>query len=76
MIEMIVAATFAQVEAAPHESVSAPALVAGAYGFIWLAAMLYLGLLWRRSRRIADDLQALERRIQGEARAAGESRGG
>ena len=36
-------------------------LVAGAYAFIWLAVLVYVGLLWRRLGAVQKDLDALKR---------------
>jgi hypothetical protein len=48
-------------EVPPEEQVPAQPLVAGAYAFIWLAVLVYVGLLWRRLGAVQRDLDALKR---------------
>jgi hypothetical protein len=33
-----------------------------AYGFIWVAAMLYLWTIWRRLAKVEDEIRMLQRR--------------
>jgi CcmD family protein len=40
---------------------AAPLLIA-AYAFVWIAACFYLWTIWRRLRKVEDEMQALERR--------------
>ena len=48
-------------EVPPEEQIPAQPLVAGAYAFIWLAVLVYVGLLWRRLAAVQKDLDALRR---------------
>lgn len=48
----------------PEEQLPAAPLVAGAYAFIWLAMLVYVGLLWRRLGAVQKDLDALKRTHQ------------
>ena len=47
-------------EVPPEEQIPAKPLVAGAYAFIWLAMLVYVGLLWRRLAAVQKDLDALK----------------
>ena len=47
-------------EVPPEEQIPAQPLVAGAYAFIWLAVLVYVGLLWRRLAAVQKDLDALK----------------
>ncbi|HEY2905280.1 MAG TPA: hypothetical protein VGJ29_05220 [Vicinamibacterales bacterium] len=40
---------------------AAPLLIA-AYAFVWIAACFYLWTIWRRLRKVEDEMLALERR--------------
>lgn len=51
--------------AAARETVPAAPLVAGAYGFIWVAVLVFVGSVAVRTRRLEGDIAALERRLQG-----------
>ncbi len=46
-----------------QEELKAPPLVVAAYLFIWLGTFVYLLLLWRRQRRIAEEVADLEARL-------------
>ena len=48
-------------EIPPEEQIPAKPLVAAAYGFIWLAMLVYVGLLWRRLGVVQKDIDALKR---------------
>lgn len=48
-------------EVPPEEQIPAQPLVAGAYAFIWVAVLVYVGLLWRRLVAVQKDLDALKR---------------
>lgn len=48
----------------PDEQLPAAPLVAGAYAFIWVAMLVYVGLLWRRLGVVQKDLDALKRTHQ------------
>jgi CcmD family protein len=49
--------------AAVQESIPAASLVGAAYGFIWLAVLVFLWLLFRRSAKTERELAELRRRI-------------
>lgn len=54
---------------------SAPLFVVLAYGAIWLGVIGFVLLIWRRQRRIDQDLAALQQRlVQGAARPAADVR--
>ncbi len=42
-----------------QEHLSAANLVFAAYGFVWVALLVYVLLLWRRISRVEQELQAL-----------------
>lgn len=48
-------------EIPPEEQIPAKPLVAGAYAFIWVAVLVYVGLLWRRLGVVQKDIDALKR---------------
>jgi hypothetical protein len=48
-------------EVPPEEQIPAKPLVAGAYAFIWLAVLVYVGLLWRRLAVVQKDIDTLKR---------------
>jgi hypothetical protein len=45
----------------PDEQLPAAPLVAAAYAFIWVAVIVYVGMLWRRLGAVQKDLDALRR---------------
>jgi hypothetical protein len=45
------------------EQVPAGQLVLAAYGFVWLALMVYLWSVWQRVGKVQRDLEALDRRL-------------
>jgi hypothetical protein len=47
----------------PAEQLPAAPMVIGAYAFIWVVVLAYVGLLWRRLGAVQKDLDALARRI-------------
>ena len=47
------------------ESVPAKPLVAAAYGFIWLAVLVYVGTVAVRARRLEQEVAALRARLDG-----------
>lgn len=49
--------------AAAKENVPAAPLVATAYGFIWLAVLVYVGTVAARTTRLTGEVTALRRRI-------------
>jgi CcmD family protein len=53
---------------------AAPLLIA-AYAFVWIAACFYLWTIWRRLRKVEDEMHALERRT-GASGSSGASRPG
>jgi hypothetical protein len=59
--------------AAPEATLSAPMLVEVAYSAIWIAVTIYLVGLWRRSQRLAGEMEELRRRLDGHARASGKA---
>ncbi len=44
----------------PAEQLPAAPLVLAAYAFIWVAVLVYVGLLWRRLGAVQKDLDALK----------------
>jgi hypothetical protein len=49
--------------AAPPDTLTAPTLVKAAYSLIWLAVVVFLVSLWRRQRRLGDEVAALRARL-------------
>ena len=49
-------------EVPPSEQLPGGALVVVAYGFIWVATMVYIWMLWRRLSKVEGEMQTLERR--------------
>jgi CcmD family protein len=41
--------------------------VAGAYGFIWMAFMVYVVLLSRRTRKVHEEIEELRRKLERKA---------
>jgi hypothetical protein len=39
-----------------------------AYGFVWIAAMIYIWTIWRRLGKVEDEMRALQRRSRSETR--------
>lgn len=52
------------------ETQSGHALVAEAYGVIWLAFMVFIGLAWRRTRALEQKVEGLEQALAKASRAA------
>lgn len=46
----------------PEDQLPAAPLLITAYAFVWLAAMFYVWTVWRRLRKVEDDMHALEQR--------------
>ena len=46
----------------PTEQLPGGVFVVVAYGFIWVAAMLYLWSIWKRLGKVEEEMRALERR--------------
>ena len=67
-VALVLQAPAGQNEFVPASSVprtdqlqAAPLLIA-AYAFVWIAACFYLWTIWRRLRKVEDEMLALERR--------------
>jgi CcmD family protein len=57
---------FEPVSAAPKvETLPAGTMLVTAYTFVWVALVVYVFTLWRRSQKLEQDLADLERRAQG-----------
>jgi hypothetical protein len=39
-----------------------------AYGFVWIAAMIYIWTIWRRLGKVEEEMRALQRRSRSESR--------
>ncbi len=50
--------------AAPPDTLPAPAMVKIAYSLIWFAVVVFLVSLWRRHRRLGDEVEALRARVE------------
>lgn len=48
----------------PTEQLPGGVFVVIAYGFIWLAAMVYIGSIWRRLGRVEDEMNTLRQRAE------------
>jgi len=46
----------------PSEQLPGGAFVVVAYSFIWVGTMVYVWFLWRRLRKVEDEMRALQRR--------------
>jgi CcmD family protein len=62
--------------AATQPSISAPALVGAAYGFIWLAVLVFLITIWRRGRETEREIDELRRKLDAAGAAARAGGGG
>jgi len=51
-------------EVPPSEQLPGGALVVVAYGFIWIATMVYIWFLWRRLSKVENEMQTLQRRTE------------
>lgn len=47
----------------PGESIPAARLVAGAYGFIFVAVVVWVATVARRARRLEDEVDALKKKL-------------
>jgi CcmD family protein len=52
----------------PGEQLPGGVFVVVAYGFIWVATMVYLWSVWRRLQKVESEMQAIERRRGSPAR--------
>jgi hypothetical protein len=52
----------------PGDQLPAAPLLVAAYAFVWLAAMFFMWTVWRRLRKVEDDMRALEQRRTGRGR--------
>ena len=59
-----VAQEFVKVEDGAREQLPATPFVGAAYGFIWLALLLYLLVVARGLARVQNDLRELRRRLE------------
>ncbi len=50
------------------ESIPASRLVAGAYGFIFAAVVVYVASVALRARRVEDELEELKRKLEAKGR--------
>jgi hypothetical protein len=48
----------------PSEQLPGGVFVVIAYGFIWIAAMAYLGSIWRRLGRVQNEIETLRQRAE------------
>jgi CcmD family protein len=57
---------FVPVSALPTQAEQLPAapLVMAAYGFVWVAVLVYVWSLWKRMTRLERELADLQRRVQ------------
>jgi CcmD family protein len=65
---------FQKVEGAPRAEMAASPFVASAYGFIWLAVLVYVFVVARGLARVDRELRDLEQKVQrsGVGSAAGQ----
>lgn len=54
-------------EVPPSEQLPGGALVVVAYSFIWIVTMVYIWFLWRRLRKVEDEMRTLHRRSEAES---------
>jgi CcmD family protein len=50
-------------ELATREVLPATPLVFYAYGFVWVALMAYVWMIWRRMGKVEQDLESVRRRL-------------
>ena len=50
------------------EQLPGGALVVVAYGFIWIATMVYIWFLWRRLSKVENEMRTLHQRNEAESR--------
>jgi len=53
-----------------HEQLPAAPLLIAAYGFVWVALLVYLFSIWRRLGRVGRELDELSRRLAERERRA------
>jgi CcmD family protein len=53
-----------------HEQLPAAPLLIAAYGFVWVALLVYLFSIWRRLGRVGREMDELSRRIAERERRA------
>jgi CcmD family protein len=58
-----VAQQFEKVDEAARENLSATPFVAAAYGFIWIAILVFVVVTARRIRRVEGEIANLRRRV-------------
>jgi CcmD family protein len=61
---LALAQEFQKVEGAPRQEMAASPFVASAYGFIWLAILVYVFVVARGLARVDRELRDLEQRLQ------------
>ncbi len=48
-------------EVPPSEQIPGGVFVVVAYSFIWIGTMVYVWFVWKRLRRVEDEMRALQR---------------
>jgi CcmD family protein len=54
----------------PQDTIPAPRLVAAAYGFVWVAVLVYVWSIRRRLTTVERELQAVTRRVDSGGRSS------
>jgi CcmD family protein len=54
----------------PQDTIPAPRLVAAAYGFVWVAVLVYVWSIRRRLTTVERELQAVSRRVDSGGRSS------
>ncbi len=54
----------------PQDTIPAPRLVAGAYGFVWVAVLAYVWSVRKRLTTVERELQAITRRVDSGGRSS------
>jgi hypothetical protein len=67
VVALLPAAALAQGQV--RESIPAAPFLAAAYAFMWIAVIVYVGLVARRLGRVQDDIEDLRRKIDRETRS-------
>jgi CcmD family protein len=49
----------------PGDQLPAAPLLIAAYAFVWIAVLVYVWSVWRRLKRVEDDMHALQQRMTG-----------
>ena len=66
---LALAQKYEPIEGRVREGIPAAPFLASAYGFIWLAVVVYVVIVARRLTRVQSDMDELRRRLERDARS-------